>query len=103
MITDLIFYNPNENSDQNEDESIINTEYDLESQFEDKNDEEPLINQPAYDFENENKTEDTRHYTTHSTTGWVNATIWTKYLHFLRAQIPYIPNTDPNDEKIQFF
>lgn len=48
---------------------------------------------------NENETSTTRHYTTHSLSGWVNASIWKQYLHFLRAHIPYIPNTEPNDAR----
>ena len=44
-----------------------------------------------------------KHVTTHSPTGWVNNIIWKKYLHFLRDQIPYIPDTDPKEEKNTIF
>ena len=37
----------------------------------------------------------TRHYTTHSASGWVDTNIWLQYLHFLRKQILIIGN-DPN-------
>ena len=43
------------------------------------------------------------HVTTHSKSGWVDTEIWLKYLHFLRATIPYLPNTDPMDKTNTIF
>ena len=66
------------------------------------------IEDDANEEETENEDEDENpnpmnHVTTHSVSGWVNATIWKKYLHFLRAQIPIIPGSDPNEERNTIF
>ena len=41
----------------------------------------------------------TKHYTTHSLSGWVDIAVWVKYLYFIRSYIPYKPNTHPYAEQ----
>ena len=43
------------------------------------------------------------HFTDNSPSGWVTAAIWSRYLHFIRAQVPYIQGIDQNDPRNKIF
>lgn len=52
--------------------------------------------------ESDNEEEDS-YYTAFSKSGWVTKEIWSDYLNFIRSQIPYIENTDPQDAVNRIF